>query len=803
MRRLTSSAGLVAACLLTLSQAPYAAETTPFDMSPERSSKPVSSAPAITPEPSEPAAQSDNSQTAADAGSGRPILPQGQLALEGEIDARAWDVVLTKAQAETATTFNLGYRATLAVAPEASRLRVVVNDRRIFDTPITAPGTLTQVAIPVPQGVLNPGPNRFRLEAEQRHRTDCTIGSTYEMRTEIEGAATRLQFRAPNAGRLLGIEDLSAISPDDKGTTHLRIVVPALAKHTLIVPTLRFAQAAAILIGMPSQAITVAEKADTPADRDSVIAVIGSADDLKPLLARLPAQAFSQPVATFVDDPVLGPSTLIISGPTDQEVGQAVDAIGAMVDRPQGQWREALDTSRWFAPNPLLLLGASRVTLATLGVPTQEFSGRRFKTEFQIALPSDFYSSASGEAKLLLDAAYKADVLPNSHIDIFVNGNLAATTPLSAAGGGALQHLPVRLPMTHFQPGPNRITFVAELHTAADVECAAGPVKSGNHFALFDTSEFVIPDFAHIARLPNLAALQGTAFPYNVSSEPVALVLPDFNSDLVSAAATLLGRMAVAAGRLIPIDIDVPSSALPARNAIFIAPASQISETVSNQLDLDARMGSNWLAPEQSSLRQPAPGKMAAPANAVANTGNAADTQESSGQGRETASNQVGGWRGDISSFEDWLQRTFEFSGISLRLLPARPEPYQLPRDSLVVLAQGPSVSGDRAWTLLSAPTNELVRLGAEAITSEGQWFRLNGQAAAFNPRTSDIQTVPITTFFFLPTQPLTLGNLRLIAANWLSENILAFSLLLLTACMLLGLATALLLARIGRRGTG
>jgi hypothetical protein len=46
------------------------------------------------------------------------------------------------------------------------------------------------------------------------------------------------------------------------------------------------------------------------------------------------------------------------------------------------------------------------------------------------------------------------------------------------------------------------------------------------------------------------------------------------------------------------------------------------------------------------------------------------------------------------------------------------------------------------------------------------------------------------------------LANARLIAANWLSENILAFSLLLFAACLLLGLATALFLSRLGRKGS-
>jgi hypothetical protein len=38
-----------------------------------------------------------------------------------------------------------------------------------------------------------------------------------------------------------------------------------------------------------------------------------------------------------------------------------------------------------------------------------------------------------------------------------------------------------------------------------------------------------------------------------------------------------------------------------------------------------------------------------------------------------------------------------------------------------------------------------------------------------------------------------------LIVANWLSDNILAYSVLLLLACILLGLVTALFLSRIGR----
>ena len=49
-------------------------------------------------------------------------------------------------------------------------------------------------------------------------------------------------------------------------------------------------------------------------------------------------------------------------------------------------------------------------------------------------------------------------------------------------------------------------------------------------------------------------------------------------------------------------------------------------------------------------------------------------------------------------------------------------------------------------------------------------------------------------------TQPLSLTNLRLVAANWMSANILQYALVMLACCMFLGVATALLLSRLGRR---
>jgi hypothetical protein len=62
------------------------------------------------------------------------------------------------------------------------------------------------------------------------------------------------------------------------------------------------------------------------------------------------------------------------------------------------------------------------------------------------------------------------------------------------------------------------------------------------------------------------------------------------------------------------------------------------------------------------------------------------------------------------------------------------------------------------------------------------------------------LQVEPINDFRFVQTLPPSLTNLRLVAANWMSANILQYALLMLVCCVFLGAATYLLLNRLGRR---
>lgn len=829
---LASLRGVLAALLL-LGVAPALAQSAgPFDMSGERSHLPQPATPA-PPSPEEagvqlapalpaPATLAPASPLPAQAAAAQPepapsaptpapgverlILPYDRLALEGEVDSRSWRIDVTRPQAALPATLTLAYRTALVVAPESSRLRLFLNNQPVIDEPLQATGDIGRISAVLPAGLLQAGGNLLRIQVVQRHRTDCSIASTYELRTEIVGAGSTLRFPGPVAVVPQALEDLKTVGADAAGVTHVRLVSPALGRPALTAPLLRLAQGLALLIGMPNQAVEVS--ATTPApdagpdgSSGTLTVLAGTADDLRPLGA-VPVEAASRPVVAFTasDRP-----TLVVTGPTTDAIVQAVDSITELVDRPYNVRRMALDTARWSAPDTPLLFGGTRLRLSDLGVSTQEFSGRRFKADFLVGVPSDFFAEAYGQATLMLDAAYTSAVQPGSHLDVSVNGHIAATTPITTRGGEILRHLPIRIPLNNLRPGPNAITFEAHLATAADAACASGPASaSASRFALFDSSEFVMPNYARIGQLPNLAALMGTAFPYNRAPEPTAVVLPETDPDGVSAAATLLGRMALSAGRVIPVEVTSGSAAMAHPNAVFVGMAAQMPSGVLGQTGLVEALRTTWKEPSAApvlpalasvtdtpSLPTTVLPEMAGPGDL--------DTQATFDRWRTSLSGG-GGWRGDISALQDWFQRTFQISMSSLRLLPSSDEAFDAPRGSTALLAQAAGPDGQGAWTVLTAPSTRLLREGAEALTSQRLWQQLSGHIVSYQGKTDAIQVQPLSTFSFVPTQPFSIGNIRLIAANWLSENILAFSVLLLTACVILGLATALFLAAIGRR---
>jgi hypothetical protein len=709
----------------------------------------------------------------------RYVVPFSKFGLEGEYDRKSWSVYLTPEQATAPAKFNFAYQNAIVVAPEASQLTILVNNRPIGQQHIGSSEGTTSVSFEVPPGLLQPGANLLTFEASQRHRTDCDVQSTYDLWSDIDPAQTYLSFAGQEAAKLSSTDAIRAIGVDGAGKTEFDLVVPALEQPGTTKPLLRLAQGLSILSSMPNETFSFSTDTLPASGPGKLTVLVGTAAELQPFFPKLPVAVQTAPLATFVTDERTGSPILLISGPSWQAISSAIDTIVSPTDRALEIRRDVLTTQRWTAPDAPLLFSDTRLSFSQLGVKTTEFSGRRFRTNFNVAVPADFYANAYGEATVLLDAAYTDSVLPGSHIDIYVNGNIASTVPITSTGGGIFRHLPIRVTMRHFKPGFNSIGLEAILMTREDKTCVPGAIGSGTpRFALFDTTEFHMPDFARVGQRPNLAAMAGTAYPYGRSDSPTPLFIDRIDVDTMSATATLLGQMAVVAGHPIAVETVASPNTIGDRDAIFIGSISQMPATTLSQLNISATSQASWRPVADGQVNQP-------------------DTAQAFDEWRAKVSG--GAWSGQISAFEEWMRRNFDISLSSLQFVPGAEKVFTPSNVATLMVAQGASTDGGGSWTVITAPSAKDLRQGVEAVTAQLNWPQIAGHITTYSSKTGTIESVPVTRFDFVQSGTWSFANYRLIAANWLSTNILSYAFLLVALSALIGVATASMLGKLGR----
>ena len=160
----------------------------------------------------------------------------------------------------------------------------------------------------------------------------------------------------------------------------------------------------------------------------------------------------------------------------------------------------------------------------------------------------------------------------------------------------------------------------------------------------------------------------------------------------------------------------------------------------------------------------------------------------------------AGQWRFDPGKLlAELLQRAAGLSAENLPRWGRVEERVAVTADMRLAVAQheAPGGRGD-TWTLVLAPTSESLRTSVLALTAPDLWNQLDGRAAMLDPRAARLATVQPQTDYFIPTATLSPGNVRLIAAGWLSTEIEVYVLCFALIAIALGAATAAAVKRYG-----
>lgn len=760
----------------------------------------------------------------------RPITPHRTLRLDGEIDHRSWSVFLSAAEAARGGTLSVAFTNSVLVLPEASRLRIFLNGRQIAQTAIDSPDRTKVVALPISPDLLRAGENAFRIEADMRHRIDCSISATYELWTRIDTRLTGFSFggaRIPVAG----LADITSVGVGTNGATRLRVIQPQPGSSGSIDRMLRAVQSAALRGRYVQPLVEVVSSIDGVLAQPGVLNIaIGTFDAVRRVAPNLPASAASVATVDLIDAPAIGP-TVIITGPAERDVDAALARFAA--PEPSGQTASIVAaTPPWLVRDSARIDGSGTVTLGQAGVDTINFSGRRFRRAFNVTLPPDFYAAAYGEATMLLDAAYSRDVRPGSRLSVFVNGTLSTGISFTSPSGYLYDDFPVALGMQAFRPGINTVELVAELETEADQACLpGGTVPAGERFALLSSTRLVFPNFARIGQLPNLASFATNGFPYQSGAQPVRVRIGGTSPDTIGAAGTLMARIAVSRGAALATNVVDQVGPFADAGLIVVAPLSDVDSEALDATGAADVIPATWLAPNQAAtdrgvapegleryddvlrrLRQqlqredvqpPADGSDAARNPPLANL--PLDQRSETERTRDRWVEEVeenGGLAGFFSRTVRRLGEALNVGGLTgIATSPERAAAPTVPDGTTLLMAQAAApASSTTAWTLVTAPSAGLLSTSMAALSAPEIWTRIGGRITAYELNDNRVTTVAVEEVGYLATVPLSFSNLRLIVANWFSINNGIYALGLLGAAMFLGIMTWVLVRPLGRQ---
>jgi hypothetical protein len=514
-----------------------------------------------------------------------------------------------------------------------------------------------------------------------------------------------------------------------------------------------------------------------------------------------------------------GSVMLAVTGDDDAEVDAALKNLAQQAQEgvPQGS---AAGLRALANVNGRQVKEGETVTLSDLGIESEPFRGRLQRQTIRIQMPADLLAADYDRVTVAADAVYASGLLPTSKMVIRVNGTAIANSPMANAAGEIISKRSFFLPLSTFKPGLNTIDFEADTRTAADEKCSLEALTDQRErFLLSGTTQITIPTLGRVGALPNISSVIPGGLARLSGSDDLTVFVPKARHEAVETALTTLAKMASVSGRETAAHFAFDMIPAGTAHVLALGAYDDMPEATLRAAGLDPEtLRKVWREPGQRTA-EVAAGKQrlqvaSAGSEGVPFRSNEIDVRahvESTGSLSKTASGTVASpSSGMMTVFNvenaGWIpayaQSAFtSLSGLFDRseggdkiLSPQARTGLPLSDASTLVVAQGAEAEHvGTSWystllpkvastTVLVAPTPELLSQSVVEVLSGSLWQQFVGDSAVYTPTGNGISTRVSGQVLLVPTASLSLHNIRLIAAGWLSHNVnvyLAFLLVL------------------------
>ncbi|WP_442755146.1 cellulose biosynthesis cyclic di-GMP-binding regulatory protein BcsB [Methylocystis sp. JAN1] len=769
--------------------------------------------------------------------------------LAGEIGSSEWPMYITDKQARRRLQFQLGYLSAVSVMPEFSRLILSINDQPVGATPITAMQTVKTVVFDIPPGLLRPGFNSVRITTEQRHRVDCSLEATQELWTQIDPTQTGLILDEADAA-IDAISDLGALPADEQGALPLRAVLHANPTTRDIERMLRVVQLISI-IGRFEQ--PVVDAGALAGGRYGANLLVGTAAELAAIAGPQMVGVVTKPRAFVLPATPERRTTIVVTGADAQQVDEAIKQF-LVATKPKG----AAAGLRAAAAFPgYRVEGGQRLRLADLGVRSAEFDGRLFRTAFNIIMPSDFYPADYGRATVRVAGGYSPGLTSKAQLVMYVNERTAVSLPLLKSTGEVFKDNPLPVPLGFLRPGLNRIEIEAHVPTPSDESCDTLAAKDApNRFLFLDATEIEIPLIARVGRLPDLAVTATGGFPFAGAQRRSKLYMPRIDPKTIGAAATFVAHLAVVAGR--PIDFEITQTPpLKAKSpTLAVAPYDALDPDLLKKLDMPVddlsrvwrekigveSRGGTEIDDNAVAVDAPTRNRLVLQNNfpmachpprslggframlrnidrfavgATEEDDSAEDAPPASvGEEEEASSDLFQEWDARLRNENrlswlidfmrgvgEWGKAKFTDAGDLFRGFERGASPSEMSPETSLALGQNIlGGANENVWTVLTAPNADALADSVACLVDPRVSRQIAGQVSLLDISKAKIDAIPVSNTHFVITQPLSVGNARLIAAGWLSLHSRYYVGAALLIGFLLALTTRVFVKNVGRR---